>query len=264
MSGPAGSVSVEVDGKAAWLRLDNPGKRNALDWSMIEGIGSAVREMESNSDLRALFLAGEGEHFCAGADVNWMRDAAGLSPEENESQAMAFANALLGLSRLPFPVVAIVRGSCFGGGGGLCCAADVSLAGSDARVCFSEARLGLTPATISPYVAAAVGARQARRLFITGEVLDAGEALRLGIFHEVHEADALQNAAANLLDRLCAIAPGTVAANRELLDTVSGRQAGPELAAETARILARRRLTDEAREGLSAFLEKRRPSWHAD
>lgn len=264
MSGPAGSVAVEVDGKAAWLRLDNPGMRNALDWSMIEALGSAVKDLAANAEVRALFLAGEGEHFCAGADVNWMRDAAGLSPEENEAQALEFANALLGLSRLPFPVVALVRGSCFGGGGGLCCAADVALAGSDARVCFSEARLGLTPATISPYVAAAVGARQARRLFITGEVLDAGEALRLGIFHEVHEAGGLQDAAADLLDRLCAIAPGTVAANRELLGMVAGRQADSELAAETARVLARRRLTDEAREGLSAFLEKRRPSWHAD
>lgn len=257
-------VTVVIEGKSARVTLDNPSLRNALDFSMIEQLHAAVRELASNTELRSMVLNGKGEHFCAGADINWMRDSAKLPAEENERQAKVFADTLLGLSKMPFPVVVLAKGNCFGGGAGLCCVADVTLASADARICFSEARLGLTPATISPYVVAAMGSRQAKRLFLTGEIVDAGEALRLGIFHRVHEEGRMELAVGELLAQIGAMAPGTVTANRLLLEMVSSRPIDSELCTDTAHALASRRQTTEAQEGLAAFLDKRKAAWIDD
>lgn len=260
----SGKVSVTHEGGVATVTLDNPQRCNTLNLELIEGLERAFIDLSSASELRAVILQGAGEHFCAGADINWMRESARLPAQDNEAQAQTFANTLLMINEMRVSVVVVAQGLCYGGGAGLCCAADITLATQDAQICFSETRLGLTPATISPYVVAAIGVRQARRLFLTGEVLDAMQARELGIFHAVCPAAERDDSVAELVDKLRQGAPGTVAAVKQLLAEVSGQPLGKDLAVRTAKSLAQRRSTAEAQEGLAAFLEKRKPSWCDD
>jgi len=246
------ALRVETDGDVLRITLARPEQRNAFDATLITALAEAFVDV---GRARAVVLAGEGRSFCAGADVEWMRAAAELSYDDNVADATALRRMLEAIDRCPAPVVARVQGHALGGGCGLVACADIALAGEDAVFAFSETKLGIIPAVISPFALAKIGASAARRLFLTGERFDAATALRIGLVHEV--AADLDGALERVLGELRSAGPrATRAAKRLVLE----RPDGPE----TARRIAERRTSDEGQEGLRAFLERRRPSWSRD
>jgi methylglutaconyl-CoA hydratase len=210
-------------------------------------------------------LAGDGPAFCAGADVGWMRSAIAMSREENEADARGLAAMLAAIDACPVPVIARVQGAALGGGAGLCAVADVVVAEAGARLGFPEVRLGLIPATIAPFVVRRIGEGNARALFATGRVIDAREASRVGLVHRVAEGEAALDAAVDeVLAAILAGGPEAVRAAKTLVRDVAARPAGAaadDLAAMTARVLAERRASEEAREGLAAFVDHRPAAW---
>ncbi|MBA3331085.1 MAG: enoyl-CoA hydratase/isomerase family protein [Actinobacteria bacterium] len=246
------ALRVETDGDVLRITLARPEQRNAFDATLITALAEAFVDV---GRARAVVLAGEGRSFCAGADVEWMRAAAELSYDDNVADATALRRMLEAIDRCPAPVVARVQGHALGGGCGLVACADIALAGEDAVFAFSETKLGIIPAVISPFALAKIGSSAARRLFLTGERFDAATALRIGLVHEV--AADLDGALERVLGELRSAGPrATRAAKRLVLE----RPDGPE----TARRIAERRTSDEGQEGLRAFLERRRPSWSRD
>jgi len=246
------ALRVETDGDVLRITLARPEQRNAFDATLITALAEAFVDV---GRARAVVLAGEGRSFCAGADVEWMRAAAELSYDDNVADATALRRMLEAIDRCPAPVVARVQGHALGGGCGLVACADIVLAGEDAVFAFSETKLGIIPAVISPFALAKIGSSAARRLFLTGERFDAATALRIGLVHEV--AADLDGALERVLGELRSAGPrATRAAKRLVLE----RPDGPE----TARRIAERRTSDEGQEGLRAFLERRRPSWSRD
>lgn len=245
------------------LTLDRPEARNALSAALVGEITTALQTLAGDRGVRAIVLTGAGNVFCAGADIGEMRAAGEASPEANEADSRRFAKMLETLERQPQPTVALVNGAAFGGAVGLVAACDIAVAAPGARFSLSEVRLGLVPAMISPYVLRALGPREARRWCLTGEVMDAATAQRVGLVHEVAAEGALGAAAESLLAALLAGAPGAQGEIKRLLRQVSGRSdPGDEaLLADTARWIARVRAGAEAREGLTAFLERRKPGW---
>jgi len=243
------SLRIERDGP--WLRVTmaRPDRRNAFDAALIAELAEAFVDV---GRARAVVLAGDGPSFCAGADVDWMRSSAELSYDENVADANALRAMLEAIDGCPAPVVARVQGHALGGGAGLVAAADVAVAGSDAAFAFSEVKLGIVPAVISPFALAKIGPGQARRWFVTGERFDAETALRLGLVHEV--AADLDAAVERVVGELLSAGPRAARWAKRL---VRERPDGPE----TARWIAERRTSDEGQEGLRAFLEKRRPAW---
>lgn len=246
----------------AVVNLNRPARRNAFDAEMIDALHEAFVTLGAQDGVRTVFVRGVGGTFCAGADLGWMRDAADFSEEENREDARALARMLKSLHDIPALTVALVEGAAFGGGAGLAAACDLALATPDAQFSFSEVRLGLIPAVISPYVVAAVGPRAARRLFATGVRFEADAAERLGLVERVVEdADALHAAARAMAHAQCACAPRAVGEAKRLVDAVAGRPIDGHLLEDTARRIAARRATDEGREGVAAFLERRPPAW---
>ena len=245
------------------LALDRPEAKNALSAALLAELTAALEALAGDPGVRAVVLTGAGSVFCAGADIAEMRAAGEAAPEANEADARRFAKMLETLERQPQPTVALVNGAAFGGAVGLVAACDIAIAGPDAKFSLSEVRLGLVPAMISPYVLRALGPREARRWCLTGEVMDAATAARIGLVHEVAPAGGLEAAAEALIRALLAGAPGAQAEVKRLLRHVSGRSdAGDEaLHWDTARWIARLRAGPEAREGLTAFLERRKPGW---
>ena len=253
-------IKYSTDRHIARITLARPEAANALSGEMLRQFADALRAVR-DSAARALCISGEGRHFCAGADVGWMRDSAQQSAEENREEAAVLADLLLQLHTLPQPSVAVVQGACVGGGVGLAAAADICLAADDAKFRFSEVRLGLIPATISPYVVAAIGARAARRYFLDGANFDGARARQLGLVHEVCAEKDLPALAEQMLADLC---QGGAQAQRQiktLLANLRQRNIDGALAQETAEHLATCRAGEEAREGIAAFLEKRAPRW---
>jgi methylglutaconyl-CoA hydratase len=206
-------------------------------------------------------LAGNGPAFCAGADLNWMKRMAGYGYEQNLADARALAEMLAALDRMPKPTIARVHGPAFAGGTGLVAACDIAVGTPEAKFCFSEAKLGLSPATISPHVMRAIGERAARRYFLTAEVFDAAEAYRIGLLSLVVKNQELDTCIETLLEHLLAGGPEAHAKIKDLVRTVSGRPADDALVAETAKRIAEVRVSPEGKEGISSFLEKRKPSW---
>lgn len=256
-------VSLErLDHGVGVLWLDRPAKRNAFDEAMIASLHSAFEAVARDGDIRILGLRGRAGVFCAGADLDWMRRQGLASEAANTQDALALARMLKALHDLPQLSVALVEGPAMGGGGGLVAACDVAVATADASFRFSEVRLGLTPATISPYVIQAIGPRSARALFATGAGFDAAYAHAIGLVQYV-VADAAQLDAqfAALCSLSQAAAPGAVRDAKRLVQDVAGRPIDEGLLLETARRIAARRADPEGREGLSAFLEKRKPNW---
>lgn len=254
-------LDISPDG-AALLTLNRPERRNAFDEIMIEALSEAFETLRAADHVRVLFLKGAGAAFCAGADLEWMRRQGAHTQEDNEADALALADMLRRLHALPMLTVALVQGGAFGGGAGLVAACDYAVATDGARFAFSEVRLGLTPATISPYVVAAIGPRAARALFATAMPFDARRALEIGLIHEIAlDANDLARREERLADLAFAAAPGAVADAKALVDDVTGRPIDHALGQETARRIARRRASPEGVEGLSAFLEKRDPAW---
>jgi methylglutaconyl-CoA hydratase len=246
------SLRIERDGPVLRITLARPDRRNAFDAGVIAELAEAFVD---TGRARAVVLAGEGPSFCAGADVDWMRSSADLSYEDNVADANALRAMLESVDGCPAPVVARVQGHALGGGAGLVAAADIALAAADAVFAFSEVKLGIVPAVISPFALAKIGAGQARRYFVTGERFDASTALRIGLVHEV--ADDLDAAVDGVVSELLSAGP---LAARWAKRLVRERPDGPE----TARWIAERRTSAEGQEGLRAFLERRPPAWRAE
>jgi methylglutaconyl-CoA hydratase len=245
-------LRIERDGPVLRITLARPDRRNAFDAAVIAELAAAFVDV---GRARAVVLAGEGPSFCAGADVEWMRASVDLSYEENVADANALRAMLEAIDGCPAPVVAQVQGHAFGGGAGLVAAADVAVAARDAVFAFSEVKIGIVPAVISPFALARIGPGAARRWFLTGERFDAETALRIGLVHEV--ADDLDAAVGHVVAELLSAGP---LAARWAKRLVRERPDGPE----TARWIAERRTSDEGQEGLRAFLERRPPGWLTD
>ena len=252
---------VEKKDGIARVTLNRPDVRNAFDDALIKVLHEAFISLGKDESVRALILAGNGPAFCAGADLNWMKRMAGFGYEQNLADAQALADMLATLDRMPKPTIARVHGPAFAGGTGLVAACDIAVGAPEAKFCFSEAKLGLSPATISPHVMRAIGERAARRYFLTAEIFDAAEAERIGLLTMLVEKELLDKAIEGLLEHLLAGGPEAHAKIKDLVKSVAGRPANDALVAETAKRIAEIRVSPEGREGISSFLEKRKPSW---
>jgi methylglutaconyl-CoA hydratase len=246
----------------AVIWLNRPDVRNAFSAELIAELADAVAAASADDAVRAIVLAGRGRAFCAGADLNWMKRASTYGPAENEADAVKLAALLRAIAEAPKPTVARVHGPAFAGGLGLVTACDVAVASFEARFCLTEVRIGLIPATISPYVIRAMGPRAAGRWFLTAEVFDAAEAYRMGLVQQIAPPEELDGAVNALLGHLLAGGPDALAQTKRLIRDVAGRPVDDALALETARRIAQARASDEGREGIASFLEKRRPRWH--
>jgi methylglutaconyl-CoA hydratase len=256
------ALLIQIDEKhVATLTLNRPLIHNAIDDTLIMELTNALRDLETKQQVRAVVLTSSGSSFCAGADLHWMRRMAGFSAEENLRDAEALAGLLRRLSALGKPTLAVVQGPAYGGGVGLVAACDIAVASDNAVFSLSEVRLGLIPATISPYVIGAIGVRAARRYFLTGERFTAAEAHRLGLVHEVVPPDQLQRAAERMLAALLEGGPRAQAEAKRLVADVANKPLEPALLDETAKRIATVRASPEGREGITAFLEKRKPNW---
>lgn len=241
--------------------LARPRIHNAFDEVLIAELTEAFRQADEDPAVRAVLLHASGPSFCAGADLEWMRRVAGYGRAENLADAHALAAMLSAIATCGKPTLARVQGNAFGGGVGLIACCDIAIGSSEAIFALSEVKLGIIPATIGPYVLAAIGARQARRYFVSGERFDAAEAQRIGLLHEVVAPSSLGARTDAVLDALMLAGPRAQREAKLLLRAISGRPIDGEVIADTAERIARVRATDEAREGVGAFLEKRRPAW---
>ncbi|MFP3506382.1 enoyl-CoA hydratase/isomerase family protein [Burkholderia sp. SIMBA_062] len=255
------TIKVHEAGRVATVTLARPAVRNAFDETTIAELTTAFEWLDAHAGVRAIVLAAEGAAFCAGADLNWMKKMAGYSDDENRADARKLARMLEAIHRCGKPVIARVHGDAYAGGVGLVAAADIAIASDGAKFCLSEARLGLIPATIAPYVVRAMGERAARRYFTTAEVFDSARAASLGFIHDAVPADALDETVAKLAAALVANGPDAVRACKRLVADVAGRPLDATLIEQTADWIARTRAGAEAREGIASFLEKRTPSW---
>ncbi|RSE90885.1 enoyl-CoA hydratase/isomerase family protein [Achromobacter aegrifaciens] len=260
MTTPA-PLDIAHDGPIARLTLNRPDMRTAVDDTLIAALTGAVQAAVDDPAVRVLLLTGAGKAFCAGGDLNWMRKMATLTDAENRADAAKLARMLHAIWSCPKPVVACVNGDAYAGGMGLVSACDIAIAADSAHFCLSETRLGLLPATISPYVLRAMGERAANRYFLTAERFDAATAFRLGLVHDVAPLADLAQRAEALCLALCDNGPGAVQASKRLVRDFAGREIDAALIADTVERIAAVRSTDEAREGVGAFLEKREPPW---
>ncbi len=249
------------DDGAAILTMTRPQTHNAFDDVLIEEMTEAIGELGSDPKVAAVVIAGEGMNFCAGADIDWMKRVAGYDRKANLADARKLAALMSALDQLPRPTVARVQGAVYGGGVGLVACCDIAIASEDARFCLSEVKLGLVPAVISPYVVAAIGRRASRRYVQTAEVFGADAALALGLVQEVVAPAAIDRRIGDLLRQLKQGAPQAKAAAKAVVNRVAGRPIDAALIDETAALIADIRSGPEAREGLSAFLERRDPAW---
>lgn len=256
-------LEATVEG-AVTVALNRPARRNAFDADLISALEEAFRTLAGAEGVRVVFLRGVGGTFCAGADLEWMREAASHAEDENRDDALDLARMFKQLWDLPQLTVALVEGAAFGGGAGLAAACDLAVATADARFAFSEVRLGLIPAVIAPYAVRAVGPRQARALFATGAAFDADYAQRIGLVTEVCVDSAALEAARDQIARdILACAPGAVADAKRMVDDVFGREIDHDLMDLTARRIAAARAAEEGQEGVAAFLERRPARWAA-
>ncbi|WP_322070528.1 enoyl-CoA hydratase/isomerase family protein [Paraburkholderia bannensis] len=257
------TLTVEFAGHVATVTLNRPDVRNAFNEAMIADLTAAFTALGARDDVRAIVLAGNGKAFCAGADLNWMRKMAGYSDEENHADALRLAHMLSAIYRCPKPVIARVHGDAYAGGMGLVCTADIVVAADTVHFCLSEARLGLMPATIAPYVIRALGEQASRRYFVTAEAFDCATAQRLGLVSEAVSAAELDAAVQRIADTLCANSPNAVRECKQLVQDVANAAIDDALIDDTAQRIARIRASGEGRDGVSSFLEKRTPLWRA-
>lgn len=255
------TIAVTVHQHVATVTLARPEVRNAFNEIMIGELAGAFRALGADAGIRAIVLAAEGEVFCAGADLNWMRKMAGYTREENLADAAQLAEMLRTLYTCPKPVVAQVQGDCYAGGMGLIAACDIAIATEASHFCLSEVKLGLIPATISPYVIRAMGENVARRYFLTAERFNAREAHRIGFVHEVVTADALETTTAGIVKALVSNSPHAVREAKRLVRDIPGAPLTEALVADTVERIAESRSSEEGKEGVQSFLEKRKPGW---
>ena len=255
------TLELTVADKIATITLNRPQLRNAFNETAIADLTMAFDEASQDRDVRAIVLAANGPAFCAGADLNWMKKMAGYSAAENEADALRLADMLRTIYFSPKPVVAKVQGDCYAGGMGLVAACDIVVAAEGVNFCLSEVKLGLIPATISPYVIKAMGDQASRRYFLTAERFDAREAHRLGLAHEVVAAEQLDDKVAEIVKALTGNSPNAVREAKALVRDIAGGPIDDVLLADTAGRIAAIRASEEGREGVASFLEKRKPSW---
>lgn len=257
------TLDVQRSGPVARVYLNRPEVRNAFNDGVIAELTKTFAALGADASLRCIVLGGHGKAFCAGADLNWMRAMAGYSWEQNRADAQALADMLWMIYACPVPVVGRVHGDCYAGGLGLASVCDVLVAAEGVNFCLSEAKLGLLPATIGPYVVKAMGEQAARRWFVTAERFSATQAHAMGFVHECVPPDALDAKVDELVAALVANGPMAVRACKQLVQDVAGRPIDAELRADTARRIADIRASDEGREGIASFLGKRAPDWLA-
>ena len=255
------ALRQETRDGVAYLTLDRPEKRNAFDDGLVAELTQALQTIAAETAIRAVVLAGSGPTFSAGADLAWMRRMADYGAAANIADARRLADMLRVLDELPQPIIARVQGAAYGGAVGLVACCDIAVAAEDAAFCLSEVRLGIMPSVIGPYVMRAIGARAARRYFLTAEVINAPTALRLGLVHEVVAAADLDGGVARVLGALAKGGPYAQRAAKQQIRDKAGRPIDAPLIEDTARRIAELRATDEAKAGMSAFLEKRKPPW---
>ena len=257
------ALSIRYEGHRATITLTQPEVRNAFSDEVIAEITAAFTEVGARAEVRAVVLAAEGPAFCAGANLNWMRRMADYTREQNLADAAKLAEMLRVIYECPKPTIARVHGDVYAGGTGLVAACDMAVSVDTAGFCLSEVKIGLIPATISPYVIRAMGARAAHRYFLTAERFGAQEALRIGFVHEVVTAEQLDAKVDELVKALISASPNAVRACKKLVLDVAEREINAALIAATVEGIADIRASDEGREGVQSFLQKRKPSWLA-
>ena len=255
------ALHLHRDGPVARLRMSRAQVHNAFDAGLVAGLTAALGEIAADANTRVLVLEAEGPSFSAGADLNWMRGMAAAGEAENRADSLALARLMRMLDELPKPTVARVQGAAFGGGVGLVACCDIAIGVPEAKFGLTESKLGLLPAVISPYVIAAIGARHARRYFASAEIFDATEALRIGLLHQVVPADALDAAVQRQVGLLLKAGPIASALAKQLVRDVGSHADGAKHDADNAALIASLRVSPEGQEGLSAFLDKRKPNW---
>ena len=255
------SLDIRRDGPVARVYLNRPECRNAFNAELVAELAAAFGSLGADPGLRAIVLGAHGKAFCAGADLAWMQAMAGYTWEQNRADAQALADMLWTLYRCPVPVIGRIQGDCYAGGVGLAAVCDIRVAADGAGFCLSEARLGLAPATISPYVIRALGEQASRRYLVTAERFSAAQALALGLVHELCPPEELDQRVDGLLAALLANGPAATRACKRLVQDVAGRPLDDTLRVDTARRIADLRASEEGREGLQSFLQKRPASW---
>jgi methylglutaconyl-CoA hydratase len=245
----------------ATVTLNRPDVHNAFDEALIAGLQDTFDGLSQNPDVRVIVLAAEGKSYCAGADLNWMKRMSTYSYDENMADGRALARMLNTIATCPKPVVGQVQGAAYGGGVGMVAVCDIAIASAKAVFCLSEVKLGLTPATISPYVVAAMGERNAHRYFLTAERFDAAAALGMGFVHQVVEPGDLAATVDGFVDILLKNGPAAMTACKELIAAVANKPIDEAVLNDTAKRIADIRATPEGKEGIAAFLEKRKPAW---
>lgn len=242
------------------LILNRPDVKNAFDADLITQFKDTLKLLKKKP-VRLLQIRANGDHFSAGADLKWMEKAQQLRLKENYKDVLQLGKLLKAIAHFPAPVMSVVKGVAYGGAQGIIAASDISVASLTSQFCFSEVKLGLIPGAISPYVVRALGARQAQRYFLTAEVFDANEAKRIGLVHDVFADDDLETEVSTLTERLIKGGPAAQKEVKRLIRDIRYRKLDDQLIGLTAKRIADIRITDEAKEGLSAFFEKRRPDW---
>jgi methylglutaconyl-CoA hydratase len=257
------TIRIERDARGvAMIAMNRPEVHNAFDEVMIREIIEAFRDLGEDEDVRVIVIAAEGKSFCAGADLNWMKRAADYDEDQNREDAGELALMLNAIYACPKPVIARVQGNAFGGGVGVVAAADIAIGVADVQFSLSEVKLGIIPAVISPYVIEAIGARYAHRYFVTAERFTGAEAFRIGLLHDLASSvEAMDEQIAGLCNTLLANSPKAIEAAKNLIQAVSQMSIDDELMEDTVERIAQIRSTPEAKEGIRAFLEKRKPSW---
>jgi len=258
--------STKNDRGVLTLLMNRPEVHNAFDSNMISELTTALQTAESDADVRLVLITGQGSCFSAGADMNWMRSLVDASQEENEQDAMQLATLMRTLNYLPVPTIARINGAAFGGGLGLIAACDITIADENAMFGLTEARLGLAPAVISPYVIRRIGERCARRYFLTGERFDARQARIIGLIQQSVATEELDTAVDTVIDDLLKCAPLAQATCKQLVYAIAGHDEETQQSMDeyTSKVIAGLRIMDEGQEGLAAFLEKRKPGWVDD
>lgn len=254
------TILLNIEPPISNLILNRPEVHNAFNAVMIRELASALEEIKKRKDIRVLILTGEGQSFCAGADLHWMREIINFSFEDNLRESKELAELIYQLDQMPLPTIARINGPTIGGGNGLHAACDIAIASDQAIFSLSEVKIGLIPAVISPYVIRRIGESQARHYFLTGERIKADKAQEIGLIHQCVPASQLDEAVGKIVKLLLSSGPVAIARSKELIQKVT-KMSLDEAKEYTARVIAELRISPEGQEGMAAFLEKRKPRW---
>lgn len=253
---------IEIQDRICLLTINRQSKHNAFDDNLLAEMKNQFEKAINNPRIRVIVLKANGKHFSAGADLEWMQRIAQFSVEENLKDALVLANLMYTIHKSPKPTIAMVQGCAYGGGAGLAAVCDIVVAANSARFCFSEVKLGLTPAVISPYVVKAIGERPAKALFMSAEVFDAARALSLNLIHHCVPEDKLLEFTMNYAQQICNNAPDSVKDAKVLAEYVANKLIDEELLYHTAGLIAQKRVSKEGQYGIDSFLNKKTPDWN--